>query len=75
MDVVTDIGELAESTLVIESVVEDMDVKRQILGELGELLAPEALIASTTSSLSVTELGAASGRPDRFAGIELPREF
>src|SRR5205823_12708025 len=71
VDVVTDIGELAESTLVIESVVEDMDVKRQILGELGELLAPEALIASTTSSLSVTELGAASGRPDRFAGIHV----
>jgi len=71
VDVVTDISELADSSLVIEAVVEDMDVKRNILGELGELLGPEALIASTTSSLSVTELGAASGRPDRFAGIHV----
>jgi 3-hydroxyacyl-CoA dehydrogenase len=71
VDVVTDLEELAEATLVIEAVVEDMDVKRQILGELGELLGPEALIASTTSSLSVGELGAASGRPDRFAGIHV----
>jgi 3-hydroxybutyryl-CoA dehydrogenase len=52
-------------------VVEDMEVKRQILGELGELLGPDALIASTTSSLSVAELGAASGRPDRFAAIHV----
>ncbi len=71
VDVVTDIAELADSTLVIEAVVEDMDVKRRLLGELGEVLPPEALIASTTSSLSVAELGAASGRPDRFAGIHV----
>jgi 3-hydroxybutyryl-CoA dehydrogenase len=71
VDVVTDIGQLAEATLVVEAVVEDMDVKREILGELGELLGPEALIASTTSSLSVSELGTASGRPDRFAGIHV----
>ena len=71
VDVVTDIEELAEASLVIEAVVEDMDVKRHILAELGELLAPDALIASTTSSLSVAELGAASGRPDRFAAIHV----
>jgi 3-hydroxyacyl-CoA dehydrogenase len=71
VDVVTDISQLAESTLVIEAVVEDIGVKRQILGELGALLGPDALIASTTSSLSVSELGAASGRPDRFAGIHV----
>jgi 3-hydroxybutyryl-CoA dehydrogenase len=71
VDVVTDIEELAEATLVVEAVVEDMDVKRKILGELGELLGPDALIASTTSSLSVAELGAASGRPDRFAGLHV----
>ena len=71
VDVVTDLEQLAEATLVIEAVVEDMAVKRQILGELGELLGPEALIASTTSSLPVGELGAASGRPDRFAGIHV----
>jgi 3-hydroxyacyl-CoA dehydrogenase len=71
VDVVTDIEELSEATLVVEAVIEDMDVKRKILGELGEMLGPDAVIASTTSSLSVTELGAASGRPDRFAGIHV----
>jgi 3-hydroxyacyl-CoA dehydrogenase len=71
VDVVTDIAELAESTLVIEAIVEEMDAKCQILRELGELLGPDALIASTTSSLSVNELAEASGRPDRFAGIHV----
>jgi 3-hydroxyacyl-CoA dehydrogenase len=71
VDVVTDISQLAEASLVVEAVIEDIEVKRQILGELGELLGPDAVIASTTSSLSVTELGAASGRPDRFAGIHV----
>jgi 3-hydroxyacyl-CoA dehydrogenase len=71
VDVVTDISELAESTLVVEAIVEEMDAKCQILRELGELLGPDALIASTTSSLSVNKLAEASGRPDRFAGIHV----
>jgi 3-hydroxyacyl-CoA dehydrogenase len=71
VDVVTDIGELADSTLVIEAIVEELDAKCQILRELGELLGPDALIASTTSSLSVNKLAEASGRPDRFAGIHV----
>jgi 3-hydroxybutyryl-CoA dehydrogenase len=71
VDVVTDIEELAESTLVVEAVVEDLEVKKPLLGELGELLGPDALIASTTSSLPVEELASASGRPDRFAAIHV----
>lgn len=71
VDVVTDIDQLTGSTLVIEAVVEDLEVKRQLLAELGGVLGPDAMIASTTSSLSVTELAAASGRPDRFAGIHV----
>jgi 3-hydroxybutyryl-CoA dehydrogenase len=71
VDVVTDIAELSESTLVIEAIVEEMDAKCQILGELGQLLEPDAVIASTTSSLSVNKLAEASGRPDRFAGIHV----
>jgi 3-hydroxybutyryl-CoA dehydrogenase len=71
VDVVTDIEELAESTLVVEAVVEDLEVKKPLLGELGELLGPDALIASTTSSLPVQELASASGRPDRFAAIHV----
>jgi 3-hydroxybutyryl-CoA dehydrogenase len=71
VDVVTDIEELAESTLVVEAVVEDLEVKKPLLGELGGLLDPDALIASTTSSLPVEELATASGRPDRFAAIHV----
>jgi 3-hydroxybutyryl-CoA dehydrogenase len=71
VDVVTDIEELAESTLVVEAVVEDLEVKKPLLGELGELLGSDALIASTTSSLPVQTLAAASGRPDRFAAIHV----
>jgi 3-hydroxybutyryl-CoA dehydrogenase len=71
VDVVTDIEELADSTLVVEAVVEDLAVKTHLLGELGELLGEDALIASTTSSLPVEELATASGRPDRFAAIHV----
>jgi 3-hydroxybutyryl-CoA dehydrogenase len=71
VDVVTDIEELAESTLVVEAVVEDLEVKKPLLGELGGLLAADALIASTTSSLPVEALAVASGRPDRFAAIHV----
>ena len=71
VDVVTDISELSESTLVIESVVEDLEVKKKLLAELGAVLGEDAVIASTTSSLSVSELAAASGRPERFAAIHV----
>ncbi len=71
VDVVTDIEELADCTLVVEAVVEDLGVKSHLLGELGELLAEDAVVASTTSSLPVPQLAAASGRPDRFAGIHV----
>jgi 3-hydroxybutyryl-CoA dehydrogenase len=71
VDVVTDIEELSDSTLVIESVVEDLEVKKKLLGELGKVLGEDAVIASTTSSLSVSALAEASGRPDRFAGIHV----
>jgi 3-hydroxybutyryl-CoA dehydrogenase len=71
VDVVTDIEELGDSTLVVEAVVEDLEVKKPLLGELGALLGPDALIASTTSSLSVEALAAARGRPERFAAIHV----
>lgn len=69
--VVTDIAALADRTYVIESVVEDLDVKQRVLAELAAAVAPDAVIASTTSSLSIGELARASGRPQLFAGIHL----
>jgi 3-hydroxybutyryl-CoA dehydrogenase len=69
--VVTDLAELAGCDLVVEAVLEDAGVKGEIHGRLGELMPAEAVIATTTSSLSVAELAAASGRPDRFAALHV----
>jgi 3-hydroxybutyryl-CoA dehydrogenase len=71
VEIVTDPQALAEATFVVEAVVEDHDVKAALLGELNEILAPEAILASTTSSLSVERLAQASGRPERFVGLHV----
>lgn len=68
---VVELDSLADRTFVVEAVVEEIEVKRRVLGRLGEILAPDAIITSTTSSLSVTRLAAATGRPDRFAGFHV----
>jgi 3-hydroxyacyl-CoA dehydrogenase len=69
--VVTDLEGLRDCDLVVEAVSEDHDVKCGIHRRLGELLPPETILATTTSSLSVAELAAASGRPDRFAALHV----
>jgi len=69
--VVTELDQLCDRTIVVEAVAEDAAIKAGLLGGLGVLLPPEALMATTTSSLSVGELGDASTRPDRFAGLHL----
>jgi 3-hydroxybutyryl-CoA dehydrogenase len=65
----TDITQLAACTFVIEAVYEDLSVKGDLLARLNELCASEAIFASNTSTLSITALGAASGRPERFVGM------
>jgi 3-hydroxybutyryl-CoA dehydrogenase len=69
--VVTDLAELGECDVVVEAVAEDAEVKGDIHRRLGELLPPEAVIATTTSSLSVAQLAAASGRPERFGALHV----
>lgn len=71
VQIVTDPQELAPATFVVEAVVEDHDVKARLLAELDAILAPDAILASTTSSLSVQRLAQASGRPDRFLGLHV----
>jgi 3-hydroxybutyryl-CoA dehydrogenase len=71
VQIVTDPAELAAATFVVEAVVEDIDIKSQLLGELNALLHDRAILASTTSSLSVARLAHASGRPDRFVGLHV----
>lgn len=67
--IVTDLEALADRTIVIEAVAEDMEVKTSLLGRLGAVLPAGGLLASTTSSLSVAELADASKRPDRFGAL------
>ena len=69
--VVTDLAALRDCDIVVESVAEDNEVKCEIHARLGKLLPPETILATTTSSLSVAELAAASGRPDRFAALHV----
>ena len=71
VEVFTDVSRLADATVVVESVVESHDVKDPLLAELGKLVHQDALLASTTSSLSVEKLAAASGRPEAFAGLHV----
>jgi 3-hydroxybutyryl-CoA dehydrogenase len=70
-DVVTDLEGLRECDVVVEAVAEHQGVKADIHGRLGSVLPEETLLATTTSSLSVTELARASGRPERFAGLHV----
>ena len=69
--VVTDAQELARSTFVVEAVVEDHDVKARLLAELDGIVRREAILASTTSSLSIERLAQGSGRADRFVGLHV----
>ena len=69
--VTTDLAELAGCSYVVEAVVEDAAVKADLLGELHAAAGDDAVLATTTSSLSVTELAAASGRADRFAALHV----
>jgi 3-hydroxybutyryl-CoA dehydrogenase len=71
VQIVTDPQELAPATFVVEAVVEDHDVKAALLGELDAVLHPDAILASTTSSLSIEQLALASGRPERFVGLHV----
>lgn len=65
----SDVNDLAPSDLVIEAATEDETVKRKIYAQVCPVLKPEALLATNTSSLSITRLAAATDRPERFMGI------
>jgi 3-hydroxybutyryl-CoA dehydrogenase len=61
--------QLGDCDLVIEAATEDEAVKRQILQKLCPVLRPDAMVATNTSSISITRLAAATDRPERFIGI------
>jgi 3-hydroxybutyryl-CoA dehydrogenase len=65
----TDMSEIARADFAVEAVPERLDLKLSVLREADKLLPPEAILASNTSSISITMLAAATSRPDRFVGM------
>jgi 3-hydroxybutyryl-CoA dehydrogenase len=65
----TEMDALAQAELVIEAVTEDLRVKTEVFRALDELTPPETILASNTSSISITKLGAATRRPDKVVGM------
>ncbi|MGE5601401.1 MAG: 3-hydroxyacyl-CoA dehydrogenase family protein [Nitrososphaerales archaeon] len=65
----TDMNAFADCDLVIEAVVENLDLKRKIFAELDSVTPPHAILASNTSSLAVTEMAAATKRPEKVLGL------
>jgi 3-hydroxybutyryl-CoA dehydrogenase len=71
VSVTCDTGALAEASFVVEAIVEDPAAKAALMLDLAPRLREDAILATTTSSLSITELAEASGRPDRFVGLHV----
>lgn len=65
----TDLNMAADCDLVIEAAVENMAIKKEIFAELDKICKPETILASNTSSLSITEVASATNRPDRVIGM------
>ena len=65
----TDTGELANADVVIEAIFEDEQVKKELFEKLDKTCSPGTILASNTSSFSITELGKPTGRQDRFVGL------
>ena len=65
----TDVSALADCDLVIEAIVEELAPKRELFAELDRITAPGAVLATNTSALSVTEIAAATERPERVVGM------
>jgi 3-hydroxybutyryl-CoA dehydrogenase len=65
----TSIEDVAAADLVVEAVVENLQVKTQVFAELDRLTRPEAILASNTSSISITKLAAATRRPEKVIGM------
>jgi 3-hydroxybutyryl-CoA dehydrogenase len=71
LSVTTDLAGLAASTLAVEAVAEEAELKGELLAAMRALLPDEAMLASTTSSLSISALAKASGAPARFFGLHV----
>ncbi|HVT05282.1 MAG TPA: 3-hydroxybutyryl-CoA dehydrogenase [Thermoanaerobaculia bacterium] len=66
---VTDMSHCADSDIVIEAIVEQVDAKTSLFRQLDEIVKKDAILASNTSSISITKIGAATSRPDKVIGM------
>ena len=69
LSLTTELADLADCDLVIEAVLEELDLKRRVFEELDRVTRPDAVLATNTSALSVSEIAEATGRPERVVGM------
>lgn len=69
IETTTDVSALSVASFVVEAVTENLGVKAEVFRRLDEIVGAEAILASNTSSISITKLGAATGRPDKVIGM------
>lgn len=65
----TELTDLSNCDFVVEAITEDLAVKSDVIGQLDRIVRPEVILASNTSSISITRLAAITSRPDRFIGM------
>ncbi|KAB2966347.1 MAG: 3-hydroxybutyryl-CoA dehydrogenase [Thermoanaerobaculia bacterium] len=64
-----EIADLAGCDLVVEAIIENVEEKKKVYAAVGEVVGPEAILASNTSSLTITQMAMATRRPERFVGL------
>ena len=69
MSFTTDLNQAADADLVVEAAIENLEIKKSIFAELDQICKPETILASNTSSISITAIAAATKRADRFIGM------
>jgi 3-hydroxybutyryl-CoA dehydrogenase len=65
----TEMSDLKDVDFIVEAVIEDLDLKKSVFKELDELCAPHVILASNTSSMSLTEIASATKRPEKVCGM------
>src|SRR5207342_3859205 len=69
LSLTTELGDFADCDVVIEAIVEELEPKRELFAELERICRPDAVLATNTSALSVTEIAAATSTPGRVVGM------